>query len=500
MKKVPHLNKILKNEEGIALVTVLVVMIVISIMGLSLMGLAMTNVKMSSNDRDFQSTYYIAESGATYMMNEVNRNIMDVYNSATTTNDLFTLFENRLKIGTEITYNSFDDSFGHKPYAKIKIVNLGNVNSTVKQYKIVSVGTINNHSRTVEKSFQITWVPKNTINLPTNTAVFVNTTVNLSRGAKITGGVGTNSSASNAISLSGGSSISGNIYVGPNAGSNVIYNPDNITISNPIKMPTTTTFALPPFPIFPSFPILPNAKAYSGSSSYDVILNGALRIDDWVSNNYTLNMNQDISFTDIIVESNYTLNINVGNVNRSMVVNNLNIINGKVNIIGNGKLTIYVKGNITMGSGSIINTGGDINNLNIYLKGSGVPSNPKNLSLSGSQKIFGSLFAEDANLSFTNGSGFQGNILTGGKSILIDGGVYLNTQLFFAPKADLTVSSGGTVSGVIITKTLTASGNGTINFNQLNIDQLPFFPSSGTGGGSATISNILSAGATREGQ
>ncbi len=71
-----------------------------------------------------------------------------------------------------------------------------------------------------------------------------------------------------------------------------------------------------------------------------------------------------------------------------------------------------------MGSGSVINTGGNVDKLKIYLKGSGVPSSPKSVSLSGAQKIYGSLFAEDANISFSGGSGFQGDIITGGKKYI----------------------------------------------------------------------------------
>lgn len=487
----------MNNEKGIALLTVLIVLVVISIMGMSLMRLGITNIKMSSNDRDFQSTYYIAESGATYMMNMADRNILEVYKSAGTANDLFTLFENRLNVGTEITYNSFDESFGHKPFAKVKIINLGNLNQATRQYKIISVGTINNHSRTVEKTFQVIWLPKDSVNFPTNTAVYVDTTIDLSGGASIIGTVGTNSSATKSISLDGGSSISGDIYVGPNAENNVISKPDYIQVRNPIKMMTTRSLELPSFPTFPSPSIPSNVKVDNNSNSYDVILNGALRIDNWVSDNYTLNMNQDMSFTDIKIESNYTLNINIGNANRSLVVNNLNVPNGKINIIGSGKLTVYINGTITMGSGSIINSGGNINQLDMYLKGSGNPSSPKKLDLSGAQKIYASLYAKDATISLTGGSGFQGQILTGGRNVTINGGANAITQLFFAPNANITVAGGGSITGIIIAKSVTASGGSTITFKQPSIDQLPFFPNNGAGG-EVTIDNLIVAGGTRE--
>ena len=95
------------------------------------------------------------------------------------------------------------------------------------------------------------------MNIPTDTSVFVNTLISLDGGATVSGAIGTNSSLNNQIVLNGGASISGNnnIYVGPNAGANVISKPNYMVINNPIvKIAAAKTFTLPAFPSYTNLP------------------------------------------------------------------------------------------------------------------------------------------------------------------------------------------------------------------------------------------------------
>lgn len=497
MKNVHHLKKLVNNQQGIGMVLALMLTVVVSVMGLSVLGLTATNNKQSTGERDYQSTYFIAESGANYRMKQIHSSLMEIYDNSTTASQFFQSFETQYSLGSEITYSDFEPAFGKQPVAKIIITRV-NSNTPIRQYKLSSKGTIGDRTRTVERTFSLTWNTKtsNNATIPTDTGVFVTNTIKLDGGAMVTGGVGTNASTAGAITLLGGSSISGPIYVGPSSGSNVINKPDYISVSNPIKLPAIKTFSLPPFPVIPTYPTLANTKAYSGSSSYDVIQNGALRVDNWIVSNYTLNMTQNLSLNSIRIASGYQLNINVGSENRSLVVNNLDMPNGFINIAGTGKLTIYVTGNMTMDSGSIINTGQNINKLDIYLKGSGIPTSPKSLSIAGAQKIYGSLYAEDANLSLGGGSGFQGHIVTGGKNVTIDGGASAISQLIYAPNATFLVSGGATVKGSIVAKSLTADGGSRIQFTQINNAELPFFP--GNDGGTAELEDLILTNPIRE--
>ena len=503
---------LLKNDQGMALVLVLLVLVLVSTLGLSLMGLALNNMKMSTSERTYQSTYYIAESGIIFTLDKVNKNVVEIYNNSTNQTAFFSNIESMItNLNNDPPYKNFENSFGHTPEAKISIENASNgQNTTFRDYKITSIGTIDNRSRTVEKQIRISWMPKNNITIP-DTAVLVTETVNLSGGGAIEGGAGTNSSAHSSITLNGGASISGKIYVGPGSGNNVINKPHWMELDNEIvKLSNKKSFELPPFPVYPNNITPPNEKVYRSNSSYDVINNGTLRVNNWVADGYTLNMEQDLSFSEIYITSNNSLNIFVGNSNRSIVVNDLNLPNGKINVIGTGKLTLYVNNSITMGSGSTINTSEEIENfskkgnadtisqlikdqvkkLDIYYKGS-------SLDLSGSQKIYGSLYAQSANLSLSGGSGFQGSIITGGEKINISGGANAITQLFYAPNADVKISGGGTIKGQIIGKSYISSGGSMITLQDFNDAELPPILG-GTSGGTVSASDILSTQPSRE--
>jgi len=235
-------------------------------------------------------------------------------------------------------------------------------------------------------------------------------------------------------------------------------------------------FHLPSFPLYPVYSTYPN-KSWN---NYDVVNNGDVRIDSWQADNYTLDLKDNASFDDIKITSNWTLYIDVGSTNKSIVVNNLNIENGHIKLKGTGKLTIYVKGNITMGAGSTINEMGNINTnelinkLTVYVDKSSNPSKPKEIKLAGAQKIYGSLFAIDANIDIAGGGGFQGHIFTGGSTVSISGGGSVNPSYIYAPNADIKLSGGGTVKGTIVGKTLDASGGTSVTYQYIDLTKIPF--------------------------
>lgn len=480
-----------------------------TILGLAIMGLTLNNMKMSSGERSYQSTYYIAESGITYAMDKVNQNIVNIYNDSATKGTFFSEIDQMITdINNEPPYRNFEEAFGHIPEAKITIEKIGNyeVNDNYRDYKLTSIGTIDNRSRTVEKQIRIFWVNKSNIDIP-DTAVFVKEKIDLSGGAKITGDVGTNSSAPRSVVLDGGASISGTVYVGPSAGNDVIDTNNKDVKIQVVNLPYIKIFDLPQFPAFPSNSIPKNEIIYKDNNSHDVIYNESLLINSWVANNYTLKMNKDLQFNEIYITSNNTLNIDIGNTDRNIVVNHLNVPNGKINIIGKGKLILYVSNKITMGAGSVINTStdidnnkvskgkklelmkGQINKLDIFYKGT-------SLDMSGDQRIYGSLYAQNANITMTGGSGFQGHIITGGGKIDISGGANAITQVFYAPNSNVNITGGGTIQGNIISKSLTISGGGSVTYDSITLEDLPPM----FGGTTENISpkDILSAEPTRE--
>ncbi|WP_099362072.1 pilus assembly PilX N-terminal domain-containing protein [Fredinandcohnia onubensis] len=479
-------NSFLNNEKGVALVMVLLILTVVTILGLALMGLTLNNMKMSFSERTYQSTYYIAESGVTYTLDKVNKNIVHIYNNSTNKTTFFSKIDSMITdMNNELPYTNFEDAFGHQPEAKISIEKIGNQNANAshQDYKIISIGTIDNRSRTVEKQIRIKWVAKNNVEIP-DTAIFVKENIVLGGNAEINGDIGTNSSASQSVNISGSASISGIVYVGPGSGADVI-NDNKIRVE---ELPYINVFDLPTFPDFPNNPFPADEK--------DVITNGSMRI----SNDYILNLNQDVQLNVVDVDK-YTLNINVGNSNRYIVMNSLNINGGSINIIGTGKLTLYIKDNITIKSKAMINAsdknGNEITNqqeimdqvkkLEIFYKG---PS----LKFESQQKIYGSVFVEYADIETVGQSGIQGHLISGGKTITINGENKDELNLLvYAPNANVELKIGS-IRGSLISKSFSSNG-GDITLYNYKKDELPPY----LGGADAiTSKDILSTEPTRE--
>ncbi|MDP4156048.1 MAG: hypothetical protein Q8929_10470, partial [Bacillota bacterium] len=229
MKQDLRLKKLLNNENGIALVVVLLVLVVVSIIGLTLLALSANNIKMSTGESSYQSSYYIAESGITYRMNDISTKLKDVYSGATSLSDFFTQVDNTMQLGQAVTYNNFEMSNGQQPVAQITIQKvLSDVHiSYTNDYKITSTGTINNSSRTVTKIIHITWKPKSVVTIPSSTVMFFYSGFTL-HNAPVSGLIGTNLSANdNRISMTG-------------------QNTKSIVVNYNLNSPQT----LPPFPDF----------------------------------------------------------------------------------------------------------------------------------------------------------------------------------------------------------------------------------------------------------
>lgn len=461
MKK--YLNRFIKNDTGGALVFVILLFTLFSIFGISLMTASISNVTTSTKASQYQSAYYIAESGLVMAMDDLQTAVKSI---GTVKEDKFN--EEIEKIidsfgDKEYRAESFKPISGTQPKAVVAITK--NEDST---YTIKSVGEIEKNKRTLIKQFRIQWNggeyieepddnsnPQPNILLPENLAVLTNGKIELSGGASIVGNLATTMNKSkNPIILSGGAYI-------------------NCAVSYSEQR---YDFQLPLFPVYPVFSTYPN-KSWN---NYNVVNNGDVLINSWQADNYTLNLTDHASFDDILITSNMTLNINVGSTNKSIVINNLNIENGHIKLIGTGRLTIYVKGNITMGAGSTINEMGNINindlinKLTVYVDKSSNPLKPKEIKLAGAQKIYGSLFAKDANIDIAGGGGFKGHIFTGGSTISISGGGSGNPSYIYAPNADIKLSGGGTVKGTIVGKTLDASGGTSVTYQYIDLTKIPF--------------------------
>ncbi|ARF13104.1 DUF7305 domain-containing protein [Sporosarcina ureae] len=492
----------MRNDKGYTLVVVLMVLVVMAVLGTSIIGLSLNNSKMTRGEQDDQSVFYIAESGVNYTLARINEIATATASQFTKADDEANFFQAvsekvRLAGIEDDTKNQqFENLYGEKP----EIINVEikrGIDRNISKYEIRSTGRIGGKVRTVSQIITLNYeilpgigtgqggnsgngdVGTGTstsfpaIKVPDGTAVFVNGKISISGGAIINGSIGTNLTDNKSITLSGGPKISGNIFVPVGSEKGALDKPNSMTISVPIGMEESGIMKLPEFPEYPSYKKPSDVTIGDQYKRKDVIKDGGVYADNYVSNNYTLNIDGNMYLTTIKVDGNNTLKINVGDKDRVIVVDHLDVLQGKIEIIGTGKLTLMVKDKINV-KGSIGNSG-SANQLGIFFEGS-TTKEPKKVKFDNETQINGSFYAKDADIELTGGGGIKGNILTGGKEVKVSGGVKADPTLILAPNAAVNISGGGNISGAIYAGSFTADGGASVTFKQPNIGAVPIGP------------------------
>lgn len=453
MGKPQKRNFLLANSSGFTLVGVLMVLVVLSVLGLSILMITTTTVKLSEGERNDQSVFYIAEAGVVETAYEINEDVNEAFeevkaiysqlsNKDKEKYDFVGEFYSRVigKVNLMPSSLSFERNLGNKPFASVTLNQNG---AGPIKYEIVSEGTIGNKTRTVRQELTIFLQPSmiEGPSIPGNVALSVKTTIDLAGSVTIYGDANMESTNIRDKRISGGASVTGKVNQGVNS-----------------------VIELPPFPAYPTYTIPPDQiYTNNGGNKTDLVKDGKLLIGNYITNGYRLNMSGNMEYKEIYLNENNTLTINVGDKDKEIVVNHLNVTNGHIKIIGSGKLTMYVKNNITMGAGSTINDNTrDVGKLKIYQKS----SSPINLS--GAQKVYGSLYAEAADISISGGGGFQGDIFTGGKNVYVGGGASVNSQLFLAPNAKFVLGEGGHIKGAIVGDSFSGTGGGSVRYTETN--------------------------------
>src|SRR5690625_488103 len=437
------------NESGYTLVSVLLIFLLFTILGVSLTTMSLSSVKASKTEQNNQSAFYIAEAGLNYKYHQIKEELVN--------NPIHTLDELQHLIDQMNIFNiiSFDDENSlmelqvpgsHETFAETHIEPLPEINEYT--FAITSTGHEKNQKRTVRQTFALNFDEEQgggEYELPPF-AVFTSGNQTIS-GGKITGNIATNSTESGSIEFKwGGEFFTGDIYVPDHAASDVVIKPSSMNgIPDPKTLDRKWNIPeLPPFPMFPNLPIVEERSIdVQGNVTKEVILNSSRFYDE------------------INISGGAELIFDLGNSDKEIVTNKLNLQEGKITLKGKGSLSLYITDKIDgteAGSGSI-NLNGSVDQINIFLQGSDDPKNPKSFTLGGDLSINGSLYTEDANINLSASGGIKGNIFTGGSSFQINGGSTNTTQLFFAPKAHFKMSGGAKFEGMIIADSFDVSGH-----------------------------------------
>lgn len=192
------------------------------------------------------------------------------------------------------------------------------------------------------------------------------------------------------------------------------------------------------------------------NNSYNIIKNHSLMMNNYQSDNYTLELNQDIYFKSMDFKEGNELNIDLQGKEIDIYVDTLDMFNGFINV-QNGKLNMHVLNTLTIGNGAI-NANGNISDVNIYYSG----ISP--ITIAGGVDINSSLYVKNSDLTLTAGGRVNGDVFVFGQNkITLSGGASSSEQLFLAPKSDMTVTGGAKINGNVIANNYTFDGGTTIS-------------------------------------
>lgn len=467
------MRKYMKDDSGYVLIGVIATFLVLSILSLTMISISAVSFKTSTSERDNQSAFYIAEAGLNYQEEQLKQRLLSIYESdlIETQEDFEYMAIGDAALSGESTYDKFEQS---NTYAEIVVEQ-----ESPYEYTITSTGHIGGESRTLSKVINVEWQDKfefleeGQSGFAPPFAVFTSGSFLMNNGT-IVGDIGTTNANPNSINFPGGGpTLNGNIYV-PDGDESIVNNKVNNIKSSINTLPNNYTLPeLPEFPIIPENHKIPEDLLIMDKGGYNstyLVKDQKLLVNHWLLKNAEFTVDDNYYFQEIFINQNMNLTLNIGNKDRFIVVDHLNIENGNIYLEGSGSLTLFVKEKITANSGSHINKLHSVNDnkydrasqLNVFYAGDNA------VNLAGNVKVYGSMYIKKADIRFEGSMGVVGNIFSGGENFDISGGSKDNVaQIFFAPNAKFKITGGGAFKGRVIANHFEITGGATIEFTDL---------------------------------
>ncbi|WP_414838581.1 hypothetical protein [Carnobacterium sp. TMP28] len=490
--KIKHL---LKKEEGSGLVLTLMVLSVLSILSLSIGALTVGTYRLSGANRDATSAYYIAEAGATAAYDEIQNEVLRAYDNNQTRDSFYNQVSAILASKNGDSTVNFDSQFGSEPTAKIQINE-----ENPQKYTIYSTGSIDGKERTVKKQLTTTWVEKTTSGggLPEildNAALMTQglgqsndgtKTIDIFGSSKLVGDIHTNSIESGSIKISGNPKfIETKLHypseLTPVAAKNLIIRENNGNwLKNHIAREQAINFGAYQSLLNQAkeiiynpadFKVLPDKTLENNNgNTYKVQDNGNLFVDNYVFSSYKLEVNNNIYFTKIIVAQDKLLEIDPMGGNHTILVDDLAVTNGKLDIIGEGSITLVIKNQVKFSQKSEINVPGTSNQLSFIYKG----SSPNFTHIN---KMNANILAIGNNNAVQMGNTtINGVVLTDNKFVYYDGSNpgQPSNMVVIAPNAAVSLSGSYELNGTVIANTFTFGGNARLTYAKIDTTGFPF--------------------------
>lgn len=485
------------DEEGSGLVMTLMALLVLSILGISLGLLTVGSFRLSDANRDDTSAYYIAEAGAVKALNDLELFIGKKYEDAQTKSSYYDAI-NATFLTPKRRYD-FDSQYGDETFTEVSI-SLVNSDPIAGEYMITSTGHVGKRNRTVNRIIKVNWIEKGGSGLPSlpeKAALVASEKLQLLNGS-VDGLAYIDSKKSKSVKLAGGQGGDKVTIVYPEGvayndmlDASEIYEPTPSFISKTVTIswdrhkqiiddysaPTGVSNILTEVLI----------KKSDHNSYYVIDSSGNVNLNSWMLDEYQINLDRDIFIPNITIGSGKTLKINPNGGNYTILVNNLSVRSGNLDITGNGSVTLVVQDKMNFNQQSLINQSGVSDQLLVVYTG----SNP---NFSEITSINANIIVKSRNKLVTiNNSGINGVFLTDSSQVLYSGGNAdrPSKMVMIAPYADVELGSGYYIHGTIVAKTITLSGGGTILFKKIDTSGFPMASGEST---SPTLEDLIESG------
>lgn len=473
----------LKDEQGSGLVLTLMVLMVLAVLSAALATVTLGSYRLTANNRDSVSAYYIAEADLNEKYEGVESVVKTTYDLNTNQDTFYSLIEQSFKELEGQNSNGYATQFGETPSSKVSIQKVSSGNP--RTYTLTSEGEIGNSKRTVAKDFTVGYTEKNQGGglpaLPENAAAIVKNKIELTGSGKIIGDVYFDSLEAKSIVMNGGSSINkGFTFVKniekenklldiPHKNTGFQEKNGPFLKQNNIDIPWKSYYEFAKtFPNVPSYESLPNEiiSSSDGSNQHQFINQGSFYYNSWIFNNknYIFEVARNSSFKEFKVDSDVPLKINTMGKDITIVVDYLNLNRGSLEIIGGGSITFYVKNkfNLNSSGNSNLNKNGKTEQLKILYAGT-------DEFLMNGGIVNGSIFVKSAVVNVNSANGINGLLISGGPKVTHNGGTSTKATVI-APLADFDFSGSGSIEGTVIGNRVVLSGAGEIKYGRPIVD------------------------------
>ena len=446
------LKKIIKNNNGSAFVLVMFIGTMLVLLTPVLMTLWDANTNSHFNTKKINESYYLARTGTEIALDYIGVKKGVLRDNLFLESDEIYLYGDSFS-NLSVSHNN-EDNKNETNNLFVKIQDTGSdyikIESTsTKNDKTSNVNVLVDKIKSETSELNIVDLLGFTVFAIADQKTFSNNILELTGSSSITGNIGTNAIEQNTVSLGWSTSIDGDFVVGVGGDYNNIINTAN-NIYNIITGDVSTLSEVKTYPeiISPEIPIdLPD----KGSLTTSWTPTGKHTIDS------------DGFYSSISVIANRTLEIDLNNKKRVLVVEDLNIQQGEVNLINagdEGVLKIYVLDNLSLGGSSKFNEGEDSSIVDVYYFGS------ESLSFTDNQVFNGNLFVESSDFTIGGSTSFYGHILSNGENITVTGNADARNHMIYAPNSRVVAQGSGTIENVIIGRKIALTGNSHVDFNE----------------------------------